>query len=71
MELRRKNIEELIDLKDNCHINGCLERERIDEYASRIKFYKGQGYKIRIHELVLEIFYEKLNGTNSKPTKNR
>ncbi len=70
MELRKKSIEELIELKDDCYINNTLEKEMVDKYAARVELYKEQGYKVRIHELVLEIFYERLNGINPKSIEN-
>jgi len=57
---------ELVDLKDLCWQNSHLIAERVEIYFFRVHEYKTQGYNVRVHELITELFYEKLNKNSQK-----
>ncbi len=61
MELTLRMKNELVDLKESCYVNGKLNRERVDYYRTRVRFYAEQGYNPSLHESILGIFHERLN----------
>ncbi|MBI2449542.1 hypothetical protein HYV49_04570 [Candidatus Pacearchaeota archaeon] len=66
MELEWRIRNELVELKDNCYVNGRLNKDEVEIYDRRVRFYQSKGINLKVHEQVVEIFYQKLNGIDKR-----
>ena len=56
----------LIEFKDECWVDGNLDIKMLEEYLRKVEQFKNNGYNVRVHELVVEQLYRRLERTKSE-----